>query len=380
MTMVYLDYAATCPPIPAVLSEFERLSEASFGNASSKHAVGRDASRLLEKARLGILNSFGLNPSSYQCVFLSGATESNNLAIKGVAFSYKNRGKKIITTAVEHPSVKNAFEQLKNEFGFELIILPVNEAGSVEPSSLEAVMDNEVILVSIMAVNNETGALNDIGALADIVHRYPKAFFHCDVTQGIGKVKVPYSKLDLFSFSAHKVGGLKGNGALVMKKTIRLVSLLSGGDQELGLRGGTVDVAGAYCMHLALKESMEKFAEHKEHASMLKEHLLQGLSKIDEVVVNSPLDGSPYVVNFSLRKHKASVIVEGLSEAGFCVSSISACNSKGEPISYVLLAMNRSKDDASNSIRVSPGPEATVQDIDAFLAALNKLLLEVRPR
>ena len=377
--MIYFDCAATCPPFPKTLEVFAEASALAFANSSSRHGAGQKSARMLEKARTDVLDCLNVK-ESHRCLFLSGATEANNLAIKGVAFNYANRGKKIITSAVEHPSVLNAFRQLKEKFGYEVVELPVTKDGVVDPEALKAAMDKNVILVSIMAVNNETGAINDIGALADIVHAFPKAFFHSDVTQAIGKVRLPFQKIDLFSFSAHKFGGLRGNGCLIVKKSIKLLSLSSGGEQEFGERAGTVDVPGTVALAFALNESLSTFDARKQKMAELRAYLWEKLSQIDEISFNSPKEGSPYLLNFSLNKHKASVIVEGLSEKEIYVSSVSACSSKGEPISHVLLAMGKSEGEAANSIRLSPKETASKEDCDVFIDALKELLAGVMPR
>ena len=200
--MIYFDAAATTKPSASVLSRFEEISTRYLGNPSSSHALGREAMRLVDDARKEMLSAFGLS-KTHQAIFLSGASEANNLAIKGIAFQYQNRGKKILVSDVEHPSVIAPAQQLSDRFGFELVRLKTDEWGRVSPKTLEEAIDDKTILVSIMGVNNETGAVNDLGALANIVHRYPKCYFHSDLTQAIGKIDVPYSSLDLFSFSGH---------------------------------------------------------------------------------------------------------------------------------------------------------------------------------
>ena len=190
--MIYFDNAATTRPSLAVLECFEKENEQCFANPSSRHAYGREAYRKLENARLSILKSLSLS-NDYRVLFTSGASESNNLAIKGIAKEYLRRGKRIITTQVEHPSVLEAFRSLEKE-GFEVIYLPTKEDGTVDPETLKENMNKETILVSIMATNNETGSNNDILALSKIVHSFPKAFFHVDVTQAIGKRDLPYEQ------------------------------------------------------------------------------------------------------------------------------------------------------------------------------------------
>ena len=377
--MIYLDCAATTPPFSEAIKAFEEVSLNSFGNPSSLHTAGFAASKILENSRNSILNCLNV-AKSHRLIFTSGASEANSLAIKGAALHYKNRGKRIITSAVEHPSVLKAFEQLGQEFGFEVIELPVNAEGKVEPEALENAMNKETILVSIMAVNNETGSINDLPALLKVVRKFPKALFHSDLTQAIGKVDLPLSDLDMFSFSAHKFGGLKGNGALIYKSHLSFLSLISGGHQEAGLRGGTVDVAGASAMSVALSKTYSLRKEEIARVQELNTYLKQQISEIDEASINSPSDASPFVLNFSLLRHKASVVVEALSEKGICVSSVSACNSKGEPASYVLLAMGKTMDEAKNSIRVSFGINSNKGDVDAFIDALKVILEEVNPR
>lgn len=377
--MIYLDCAATTPPFSEAIKAFEEVSLNCFGNPSSLHTVGFAASKVLENARNSILNCLGVS-KSHRLIFTSGASEANSLAIKGAAFHYKNRGKRIITSAVEHPSVLKAFEQLGQEFGFEVIELPVNAEGKVEPETLENAMNKETILVSIMAVNNETGSINDLPALLKVVRKFPKALFHSDLTQAIGKVDLPLGDLDMFSFSAHKFGGLKGNGTLIYKSHLSFLPLISGGHQEAGLRGGTVDVAGANAMSAALSKTYSLRKEEIARVQELNAYLKQQLSEIDEASINSPSDASPFVLNFSLLRHKASVVVEALSEKGICVSSVSACNSKGEPASYVLLAMGKTMDEAKNSIRVSFGINSNKGDVDAFITELKVVLEEVNPR
>lgn len=370
--MIYFDNAATTRPSLAVLKCFEKENEQCFANPSSRHAYGREAYRKLENARLSILKSLSLS-NDYRVLFTSGASESNNLAIKGIAKEYLRRGKRIITTQVEHPSVLEAFRSLEKE-GFEVIYLPTKEDGTVDPETLKENMNKETILVSIMATNNETGSNNDILALSKIVHSFPKAFFHVDVTQAIGKRDLPYSSIDLFSFSGHKIHGLKGTGALILKKNITLLRQIDGGDQEYFFRAGTDNLPGDETLAVALEEATKNLQENINHAKEISSFLREGLEKNDEILMNSPLEGSPFILNFSLKRKKASVVTEALSHEGIYVSSVSACNSKGEPISYVLEAMGFSKERAMNSIRLSFSRENTLEEAKTFLNTLQNIL------
>lgn len=370
--MIYFDNAATTRPSLAVLECFEKENEQCFANPSSRHAYGREAYRKLENARLSILKSLSLS-NDYRVLFTSGASESNNLAIKGIAKEYLRRGKRIITTQVEHPSVLEAFRSLEKE-GFEVIYLLTKEDGTVDPETLKENMNKETILVSIMATNNETGSNNDILALSKIVHSFPKAFFHVDVTQAIGKRDLPYSSIDLFSFSGHKIHGLKGTGALILKKNITLLRQIDGGDQEYFFRAGTDNLPGDEALAVALEEATKNLQDNIAHAKEISSFLREGLEKNDEILMNSPLDGSPFILNFSLKRKKASVVTEALSHEGIYVSSVSACNSKGEPISYVLEAMGFSKERAMNSIRLSFSRENTLEEAKTFLNTLQNIL------
>ena len=370
--MIYFDNAATTRPSLAVLECFEKENEQCFANPSSRHAYGREAYRKLENARLSILKSLSLS-NDYRVLFTSGASESNNLAIKGIAKEYLRRGKRIITTQVEHPSVLETFRSLEKE-GFEVIYLPTKEDGTADPETLKENMNKETILVSIMATNNETGSNNDILALSKIVHSFPKAFFHVDVTQAIGKRDLPYSSIDLFSFSGHKIHGLKGTGALILKKNITLLRQIDGGDQEYFFRAGTDNLPGDEALAVALEEATKKLKDNIAHAKEISSFLREGLEKNDEILMNSPLGGSPFILNFSLKRKKASVVTEALSHEGIYVSSVSACNSKGEPISYVLEAMGFSKERAMNSIRLSFSRENTLEEAKTFLNTLQNIL------
>ena len=377
--MIYFDNAASSKPTRLALDSYAKLAELSFANASSPHKAGREANRYLEEARKRILKALRLE-KTHSILFTSGATEANNLALKGVAFQYANRGKRIISCIAEHSSVKNALKELQDQFGFEVVYLPVNSEGKVDPEELKKAMDSQTILVSLMAVNNEIGSINDVKALAAIVHQYPKAYFHVDATQAIGKEAFDYSCADLLTFSGHKFGGLKGNGALCYKKTIKFLPLASGGDQEYGYRSGTVDMPGAYAMSLALEEALKELPAHKAKAKELMDALEKGLNENPLVAINSPKDHTPFLVNFSLLKHKASVILEALSEKEIYVSSHSACDEKKVDPSETLLFMGYDEGRADNAIRVSFSPNNTLEEVETFLQTLSQILTEVKTR
>ena len=375
--MHYFDCAATYAPFEGALECYENISRTHFGNPSSVHGFGNDALRILEDSKRKILDSFGLF-STHDCIFTSGATESNNLALKGFALRYQNRGKRILTSCVEHPSVLEPLKSLE-KMGFQVEFLPVNEAGIVEPAVLEKAMGNDVVLVSIMGVNNETGAIFPLKDYLSITSRFPKTLFHSDLTQAIGKVEMPLNLLDSFSFSGHKIGGLKGTGALILSKKRALVPQLDGGGQQNGFRSGTVDVAGAASLAYAVVKSRQEEAKNLQKETERAAYLKNRLSSIPEIVWNTRDYASPYILNFSLSSHKASVIVEGLSQKDFYVSSVSACSSKKEPVSEVLTAMGRCSRLAGNSIRISLPTEVEVKELDEFVETLKCLLDEVRP-
>lgn len=368
---IYFDNAATTLPSKEVVDLYTKIETEFFGNSGSIHKLGIDSLNYLTKARESILTSF--NVKNYSVYFVGSSTEANNLAIKGYCHKYQNRGKHIITSNVEHASVKECFKALELE-GFKVTYLPVNKEGVIELDDLRNAMTNDTILVSLMAVNNEIGSINPIKEIAEVVHKFPKANLHVDTTQAIAKVDLNYSLIDMFVVSSHKIHGLKGSGALIAKNNLSFVPLISGGGQENGMRSGTVSVAHACALAKALKLELSTKFNSKE----LHDHLLKELESIEGIELNSPVNGSNYIINFSLIDKKASVVVEALSNKGIYASSVSACNSKGEAASEVVKALGKSDNLAHNTIRVSFDYNSTIQEIDTFISTLKEILRSIK--
>ena len=374
--IIYLDNAATTVVDNEVLDAYQKAKRLYFANPSSIHIPGQEANRMLEKAREQILSILKCK-TEHELIFTSGATEANNLAIKGIAFKRMNRGKHIIVSNIEHPSVLETAKQLEDNFGFEVTYLPVNKQGIVDLETLKSAIRKDTILVSIMAVNNEIGTINPIHDIAILLKEYPLIAFHVDATQAMGKIDLPYDEIDLISFSGHKIHGLNSSGALIKKKKIELLPLLNGGGQENNLRSGTNDVALAVSLAKALRLSYERMDDNYRKllpiSNYLKEYIL---SHPDLYELNS--NDNPYIVNFSLLTKKASVVVEALSSQGIMVSSTSACHAKEEPVSYVVLALGKSEQIAHNTIRVSLSKDNTLNDIKSFINTLEKIIEEVK--
>ncbi len=381
--MIYFDNAATTPSLPEVVASFVEANEKYFANSESNHAVGLKSSRALEEARFSMLRALGVE-KSHDMVFTSGASEANNLALKGAAIRYQNRGKKILVSPVEHPSVNQPLKELADYFGFRIEKLPIDSYGRVLTNALPSLLDKETILVSAMAVNNELGSMNDVFSIAKIVHQFPKCFFHVDATQAMGKVRLPYESIDLLTFSAHKFGGLKGSGGLIYKKTMSFLPLVAGGEQEHGIRAGTVNVAGAIAMAKAMDIALKNRKKNYDNAQKIYDYLYDyfSLNPTQYVIHSDKLGPSqtPFVLNVGLKKKKASVIVEALSNRDVYVSSVSACSSKEVHASPTLLACGYREEEASNSIRISFGAENTLDEAKAFAHILDEVMKEVIDR
>lgn len=370
--IIYLDNAATTVVNNEVLEAYNKAKKLYFANPSSIHIPGQEAGRLLEKAREQILTLLKCQ-KEHELIFTSGATEANNLAIKGYALKHMNRGKHIITSNVEHPSVLETVKQLEETFGFEVSYLPVNKDGIIELEALRAAIRKDTILVSLMAVNNEIGAINPIHEIAKLLKQYPLIAFHVDATQSMGKINLPYDEVDMFSFSGHKIHGLNSSGALIKRKKIELLPLLSGGGQENNLRSGTNDVALAVSLAKALRLSYEKIEENYKTIYPVADYLKKYIISHQESFELNSVD-NPYIVNFSSKNKKASVIVEALSSRGIIVSSTSACHAKEEPISYVVKALGKSDNLAHNTIRVSLSEKSSLDEIKQFISQLEDII------
>jgi len=368
--IIYLDNAATTIPNKEVVALYNDVEINHFGNSGSIHKLGVDSLNYLTKARQSILSTFGVK--NYKVYFTSCSTEANNLAIKGYAHKFSNRGKHLITSNIEHPSVLECFKTLENE-GFEVTYLMVNSKGIIEPEVLEKAMRKDTILVSIMGTNNEIGSINPIKELSKIVHKFPKAVFHVDTTQDIGKNKLDFNDIDMFVVSSHKIHGLKGSGALIAKSSISFNPVIDGGGQEEGNRSGTVSVGLACALAKAIKTSYPIQNMQEKQAFLFNE-----LSKINGVELNSNEECSPYIVNFSLINKKASVVVEALSNKNIFVSSVSACHSKGEASSYVVKALGKDDKLAHNTIRVSMDKNTTIEELETFIKELKNILETIK--
>ncbi|WP_374718197.1 cysteine desulfurase family protein [Neobacillus sp.] len=370
--MIYFDNSATTKPYKEVLDSFITVSSKFFGNPSSLHSFGGQAEKLLTQAREQTAKLLGVKMS--EIYFTSGGTESNNLAIKGAALRNRNKGKHLITSSIEHPSVAKAMEQLEQE-GFEITYIPVDDTGRVSVDEIERAIRKDTILISIMHVNNEIGTIQPIEEIGQMLKAYPDILFHVDAVQGIGKVPLSFknNRIDLCSISSHKFHGLKGTGALYIREGIKIDPLFSGGNQERTLRSGTENVAGAVAMAKALRLSMANGEEGIERIRKIQTLLRDGLKKIEALKIHTPIQYSaPHILNFSLKGIKSEVFIHALEQEDIFVSTTSACSSKKKSPSKTLLALGVAEELAESAIRISLSFENTEEEARTVIQVIEK--------
>ncbi|GEC92694.1 cysteine desulfurase family protein [Brevibacillus brevis] len=376
--MIYLDNSATTRPHPQVIETVRRAMESYYGNPSSLHQKGVEAENVLKQARKVAAQYLGCKES--EVIFTSGGTESNNTAIKGVAFQYQNRGKHIITTQVEHPAVYDVCKQLEG-LGFAVTYLPVDREGRVSAEAVQKAMRPDTILVSVMHVNNELGTIQPILEIGQWLKQFPKVLFHVDAVQGIGKVplRIKDSGIDLLSVSAHKFYGPRGVGILYKREGLIIHPLMMGGGQEGGVRSGTENLPAIAGMAKAIRILEELGSVEMIRLQKLNQQLREGIAKIEGCMVNTPeANTAPHIMNLSVPGVKAEVLLHALEEKGFLISTKSACSSKANEPSRVLTAIGIERDCALSSLRVSLGRENTAEDIQQFVKALEECVNVLR--
>lgn len=375
--MIYLDYVATTPLRPEVLSTYNNLLEKYFFNADSMYDKGIEVNRLMERSRK--LISEMLKVKEDELIFTSCGSESNNLAIKGVAFQYQNRGKHIITTAIEHSSVYETCKELEKTFGFEVTYLKVDQKGRISLQELQDSIRDDTILVSIMYVNNEIGVINPIEEIKQIVKKYDKIKLHFDMVQALGKLPIDLTDVDLASFSAHKIYGLKGSGLLFKRRSTTIVPLINGGQQEFGMRGGTSNACSNIVFAKTLRLALENFDNKAKHIKMINSYARKCLNQIEGVIINSDETCCiSSILNFSCPGYKPEVILHDLESEEIYLSTRSACSSKSENISRIMAQLNLDKEIASSALRISFGEHTTIEDIDKFCYYLQESLRKLK--
>ena len=370
MSECYLDNSATTKPCKKAVENMLYALETCWGNPSSLHDKGIEADELLLKARKAVASALSANEK--EIYFTSGGTEGNNLAIFGAAYKNRRKGNRVITTAVEHPSVQKAFDRLQNE-GFEVVRLKTDSFGRVSKEELYEAIDEKTVLVSMMYVNNEVGAIEPVEEIRKAVRfKNSPALIHVDAVQAFGKLPINVRTLgaDLVTVSSHKIHGPKGVGAIYIRDGVKLQSVAVGGGQERDIRPGTEampNIAGflGAVESLTVKESLEKVTKHRNG-------FVSKLRSIEGITVNSPDDALPYIVNLSLNKLNSETVLNFMSGMGIYVSSGSAC-SKGHK-SPVLTAMGLSDEIINSSIRVSLSRYTTKEELDAFVDSAEKAL------
>ena len=373
---IYLDNAATTKPCEdAVRAAAEAMTEY-YGNPSSLHRAGLDAQLAVDGARKTIADSIGADPSCLY--FTSGATESNNLAMRGESAAYGRKSKRIVISAVEHASIEETAADLEKK-GFEVTRVSPREDGRFYAADFVNACGEDVCLVSMMYVNNETGYILPVSdTFAMIKRKFPHIITHTDCVQAYMKLAVKASALsaDLISLSGHKVHGGKGVGALYIKKGVRVLPIITGGRQEKGIRSGTESVPMICAFGAAVEKLAPTVKERWDKVSALRAYLLDRLSGIDGISVNSPDDGSPYVVNISAEGKRSEIMLHFLESKGIYVSSGSAC-SKGQQ-SGVLGQFGITGKRADSALRVSMSAETTEAELDGFVSALTEGLEKIR--
>ena len=377
MNRVYMDNAATTPVSPAVLEKMLPYFSECYGNANSIHSTGLDARKALNAARKKVAAALNCNPE--EVYFTSGGSESDNWALKGVAFANRKKGNHIITSAIEHHAILHTCEWLEKQ-GFEITYVPLDADGLVNPADVEAAITDKTILISIMAANNEIGTIEPIEEIAKIAHAH-HVLFHTDAVQAIGAIPVDVRAIgcDLLSLSGHKFHGPKGVGALYIKQGTRIDNLIHGGAQERGRRASTENVAGIVGMAEAIELATANIPEKAARISALRDQLIDGLTALPYVRLNGHRTKRlPGNVNVSVRFIEGESLLLRLDLAGVAASSGSACTSGSLDPSHVLLAIGLPHEIAHGSLRLSLSDTTTQEEVDYVLSVLPGIIEYLR--
>ena len=359
--MIYLDYSATTYPIKEVLNSFNKACEY-IGNPNSLHKLGSNSKNLIDASTDQIKKL--LNVKSSEVIYTSGASEANNLAIKGICLKYQNRGRHIITTSFEHSSIYGPINYLLDN-GFTVDFVKTLDNGLVDLDDLKKLIRDDTILVSIGCVNSEIGIRQPIEEIGILLKKYPKLYFHTDVTQAIGKVSVDFKDVDLASFSAHKFFGIKGIGCLIKKENIIIEPLIHGGSSTTRFRSGTPCTELIVSLSKALRLALEDIDLRYKYIGELNTYLKENLSKYEKVYINSNDKCIPHILNVSLVGVKPEVLLHALEENNIYISTQSACSLSNS--SKAVLALTNSKDRASSSVRISISYKTTKVELEEFL-------------
>uniref|UniRef100_UPI004057973D cysteine desulfurase family protein n=1 Tax=Acetatifactor sp. TaxID=1872090 RepID=UPI004057973D len=374
---VYLDNSATTRVFPEVAELMTKIMCEDYGNPSSMHMKGVQAEQYVRGAKEKLARILKVNER--ELLFTSGGTESDNLALIGCAFANSRRGRHLITTQVEHPAILQTMHYLENQ-GFRVTYLPVGKDGLVRPMDLQRAMMQDTILVSIMHTNNEIGAVQPIAEIGAMIKRInPNTLFHVDAVQGFGKAKIYPKKMniDLMSVSSHKIHGPKGVGLLYINDRVKMQPLIYGGGQQQGMRSGTENVPGVAGMAKAAEMLYEKYDEDTEKLYQLKRHFIEGVRKMDNIVINGLKEGdlfgessAPHIVSVSFLGVRSEVLLHALEEKGIYVSAGSACSSHKPQPSATLRAVGADKMMLESTVRFSFSVFTTMEEIDYTLQAL----------
>ncbi|MCL2286363.1 MAG: cysteine desulfurase [Firmicutes bacterium] len=371
--MINLDYASHTPADQRVLAEFCRTEREFPGNVMAAHTLGQKARAEIERATAGIANLLGVKPQ--EIIFTSGASEANNLAIKGIAKAYEHVGKHILSTCLEHPSVSGTLAAL-TPLGYEVELLKILPNGSIDLQHLKTAIRRDTVLICVSAADSELGAIQPIKKIAEILQTHPHCHLHIDGAQAIGKIFINTTGASTFCFSPHKFYGICGAGVLVKREGVVLEPLIHGGASTTIYRSGTPILSLAAATYKALDLAFAEMDERFEKVCQLRQHILDFINKFPFVRINSPMENSsPYILNISVAGIKGTDFQAALDRHGICVSVKSACSTDRAP-SRPVMAVSRDKKNALSSWRVSLSHLTTTQEIDVFLDAFAKICKE----
>ena len=366
--MIYLDYSATTKPDEKVIEVYNKVAREYYANSNSLHSLGIKSKELEEYATNKIAKLLKVKPT--EIIYTSGASESNNQALKGICFKYKQRANHIITTKLEHSSITETVKYL-TENGFVVDYVNILENGEVDLEHLKQLINDNTLLVSICAVDSELGVKQPIEKISQIVKCYPKCYFHVDCTQAIGKINIDLSKVDLASISAHKIYGFKGIGLLYKKESIAIDPLIHGGKSTTIYRSGTPALPLIVSMMKALELIIPKVEENYNKVKILNNLVKDNFTKYPKVHINSTEKSIPYVINFSIKDIKPETFVHALDEKNIYISTKSAC-SKANTMSESVYSVTKNKDYASTSLRISLSYLTTEKEIEEFIKAFDE--------